>query len=94
MVVDNTTYRLLGPLEPTSAAKEPNLTAITWTATKTSFLYTTGPMTVNATFLSPIEVCDYAHLPAGGTHCAPSCGADKHVQPVNAFLIFHNDCGF
>ena len=55
MVVDGVAYRVIGdaPITNTTAA---NLTSIIWTATQTSFLFTAGTMTVNATFISPIEV--------------------------------------
>ena len=37
--------------------------AVTMTPTRTSFLFQAGPVTVNATYLSPVEVCLLAFYP-------------------------------
>lgn len=55
-MVDDTEYQLIG------FANMPNVSIATvqqvdFTATRTSFLLTAGPMTINASYISPIEVC-------------------------------------
>ena len=37
--------------------------AVIMTPTRTSFLFQAGPVTVNATYLSPVEVCLLAFYP-------------------------------
>ena len=39
-----------------------NQTAIIMTPTRTSFLFQAGPVTVNATYLSPVEVCHLSFI--------------------------------
>ncbi|EJC98591.1 DUF1793-domain-containing protein [Fomitiporia mediterranea MF3/22] len=55
-VVDGQAYKLLGDAAiPTVNA---NQTAVEFTATRTSFIFTAGPMQINASFLSPVEPTD------------------------------------
>ncbi|KLO15787.1 hypothetical protein SCHPADRAFT_938384 [Schizopora paradoxa] len=54
IIVDNTSYVIMGDVDPPYA----NQTAVNFTATKTSFSLTAGPVNVNATFLSPITPND------------------------------------
>lgn len=61
VVVDGQGYRVMGSpfiTNMTEASQtEANQTAVEFTPTRTSLLFTAGPMQINATFLSPIEVC-------------------------------------
>lgn len=54
--VDGTPYQILGG-GITPAITAANQTAVVITPTRTSFLLNAGPIIVNMTFLSPIEVC-------------------------------------
>lgn len=55
VTVDGVAYQLMGSdnIPPIDSAKQ---TAITITPTRTSILFEAGPVTVNVTYLSPIEV--------------------------------------
>ncbi|EIM84853.1 uncharacterized protein STEHIDRAFT_60541 [Stereum hirsutum FP-91666 SS1] len=59
--VDNTPYRWLGlhSDSTSSAANATNATAVSITPTRTIVTIPAGPMTLNVTFLSPIEPGDY-----------------------------------
>ncbi|EJC98554.1 DUF1793-domain-containing protein [Fomitiporia mediterranea MF3/22] len=52
-VVDDTEHRLLG--QYTDNNNVPNQTAVEFTATRTSFLLSAGPVQFNMSFLSPVE---------------------------------------
>lgn len=56
--VDGTSYRLLGAAEVPNVQAAQQL-AVDITATRTSFLFKAGPMEINATFLSPIDVSNF-----------------------------------
>ena len=63
MIIDGQAYSVVGnangdPLYNGSVAQ----TAITFTSTSTTFSMQAGPMDVNVTFLSPIEVYSYFFL--------------------------------
>lgn len=55
ITADGVAYQLMGSdnIPPIDSAKQ---TAITITPTRTSILFEAGPVTVNVTYLSPIEV--------------------------------------
>ncbi|KAH8111919.1 DUF1793-domain-containing protein [Phellopilus nigrolimitatus] len=55
--VDGTAYMLLGA-QGTPLLSSANQTAVQLTPTRTSYILNAGPVTVNATFLSPIEPTD------------------------------------
>lgn len=55
VTVDNTTYRVMGDA-PVPAIPTANQTSVEFTATQTNFVMQAGPVIVNASFLSPIEV--------------------------------------
>ncbi|KLO16076.1 DUF1793-domain-containing protein [Schizopora paradoxa] len=55
--VDGVPYRILGNAEIPNVRTAQQL-AVDITATRTSFLFSAGPMDVNATFLSPIDLSD------------------------------------
>ena len=54
IAVDGKPYRLTGEALAIDTAIQ---LAVTMTPTRTSFLFQAGPVTVNATFLSQVEVC-------------------------------------
>ena len=54
IAVDGKPYRLMGETIEIEAAEQ---LAAMMTPTRTSFLFQAGPVTVNATYLSPVEVC-------------------------------------
>ena len=56
IAVDGKPYRLMGANPQVEAADQ---VAVIMTPTRTSFLYQAGPVTVNATYLSPVEVCHF-----------------------------------
>lgn len=57
IAVDGKPYRLMGgSFPPIDAADQ---VAVVVTPTRTSFLFQAGPVTVNATYLSPVEVCHH-----------------------------------
>lgn len=62
ITVDGVAYQLMGSdnIPPIDSAKQ---TAITITPTRTSILFEAGPVTVNVTYLSPIEVHSYGCCP-------------------------------
>ena len=55
VVIDGTAYRIMGaaPIDNVTNADQ---TAVEFTATRTSFIFDAGPMQINASFISPIEV--------------------------------------
>jgi len=56
--VDGTPYRILGNAEVPNVITAEQV-ALEITATRTSFLFEAGPMEINATFLSAIDVGDF-----------------------------------
>ena len=54
--MDGNPFRLSGIVTPGPAINESSQVAVTMTPTRTSFLFEAGPVTVNATYLSPVEV--------------------------------------
>lgn len=57
MQVDSVSYQVLGNAVPSATGSVPaKQNNIEFSATRTSFLVTAGPVDVNLTFLSPIEV--------------------------------------
>lgn len=56
--VDGVPYRILGNAEIPNVRTAQQV-AVDITATRTSFLFSAGPMDINATFLSPIDVSDF-----------------------------------
>lgn len=95
-MVDNTTYRILGNA-PVPAIPTANQTAVEWSATRTSFLLTAGPVEVNATFLNPIEVCREAPISAGNVNTyykyissTMSSAAERPGPPIHPIhLLLH-----
>ena len=69
---------------------EANLTAITWTATQTTFLLTAGAMIINASFITPIEVRGPRDWVARSDLLieALTLVAGRHGAPVNAVFVF------
>ncbi|EJC98593.1 DUF1793-domain-containing protein [Fomitiporia mediterranea MF3/22] len=57
VVVDGNAYRIMGETAISNLTLA-NQTSVEFTATRTSFLYTAGPMQINASFISPIEPTD------------------------------------
>ena len=59
ITVDGTPYRLMGTSTESSDPVEQvaDQIAVIMTPTRTSFLFQAGPVIVNATYLSPVEVC-------------------------------------
>ena len=55
--VDGVPFRLSGIVTPGPAINESSQLAVLMTPTRTSFLFEAGPVTVNVTYLSPVEVC-------------------------------------
>ena len=57
--VDGKPYRLMGgdPGIPGFEMDAAEQEAVIMTPTRTSYLFQAGPVTVNATYLSPVEVC-------------------------------------
>ena len=58
IAVDGKPYRLMGGAVRLQIETADQV-AVTMTPTRTSFLFQAGPVTVNATYLSPVEVCLY-----------------------------------
>ncbi|THH06834.1 hypothetical protein EW145_g3808 [Phellinidium pouzarii] len=57
VVVDGQGYRIMGAANIPNVT-EANQTAVEFTPTRTSLLFSAGPMQINATFLNPIEPTD------------------------------------
>jgi len=56
--VDGTSYNFLGnPGVPGADFKAATQKSLTWTSTQSNFVMTAGPVDLNITFLSPVEVC-------------------------------------
>ena len=60
-MVDGQAYRLMGTA-PVVDLKTATQTAVEFTPTRTSFIFTAGPMQVNMTLISPVEVCIFSNL--------------------------------
>ena len=56
IAVDGTPYRLMGVGLSIETAEQ---VATIMTPTRTSFLFQAGPVMVNTTYLSPVEVCHF-----------------------------------
>lgn len=56
-IIDGTQYLLTGWADTVNVTLA-TLNSVEFTATRTSFVLTAGPMVLNASFISPIEVGD------------------------------------
>ena len=98
VVVDDVAYRVFGRgTTQNTTTRTGNLTAITWTSTQSSFIFTAGMMTINATFISPIEVCALLCRTQAGPGLltlSTDLVADRYGTTVNAVFVLHDVCKF
>ena len=83
ITVDGQAYRITGEglqIEPAVQL------AATMTPTRTSFLFQAGPVTVNATFLSPVEVRQNLSLKMMLYALFETCFSSQRILYNNPFL--------
>ncbi|KAL5536140.1 hypothetical protein ACEPAF_4245 [Sanghuangporus sanghuang] len=86
VVVDDTPYKLLAETNVPEIALA-NQTAVEFSATRTSFIFTTGPMQINMSFISPIEPTDLVRQSIPFSYITMSASSiDGNTHNVRMFI--------
>ncbi|KAL5533554.1 hypothetical protein ACEPAG_14 [Sanghuangporus baumii] len=86
VVVDGTPYKLLAETNVPEIALA-NQTAVEFSATRTSFIFTAGPMQINMSFISPIEPADLVRQSVPFSYITMSASSiDGNAHDVRMFI--------
>ncbi|KAL5519642.1 hypothetical protein ACEPAH_1325 [Sanghuangporus vaninii] len=91
VVVDGTPYKLLaGSIVPEIALA--NQTAVEFSATRTSFIFTAGPMQINMSFIGPIEPTDLVRQSIPFSYITMSASSiDGNTHNVRMFIDMNGE---